>query len=117
MQEQHAAHLSYATPEPRVRTAGWSCIALFAFCAALPVPLMLIGPRMPHDWICPSCGGWGAGILIALMAILLVTAIATLVRATRARARIASLALAAMACALATFYLAAAIALYFAIQA
>jgi hypothetical protein len=113
-----ANSLSYATPLPQAqRPRGWGCVALFLAAGMLPGPVLLAGSRMPHDAICPSCGGWGAAALIALMAAFAALAIWTTVQAIRHRARIVPLILACLACVLACAYLAAAIGLYFAIQA
>lgn len=114
----NAIPLPYAATGPRpARTQGWACVWYFVACLGLPAPLVLTLPRMPHDALCPNCGGWGAAALIAAMAGVLCLGIFVTIRAIRARAGVASLLLACSACAIAGFYLAVAIAFYFAIQA
>ena len=114
----NAIPLPYAAPGPRSeRRQGRVCMWYFVACLGLPAPLVLTLPRMPHDALCPSCGGWGAAALVAAMAGVLCLGLWLTVRAIRARVKVASLVLACCASVIAAFYLAVAIAFYFAIQA
>jgi len=118
MNQPPAIPLPYATPRRRSeRPQGWACAWCFVACLGLPAPLVVVVPRMPHDALCPSCGGWGAAALIAAMAGALCLGIGVTVRSIRMRVRAAALILACVGCAIVCFYLAVAIAFYFAIQA
>src|SRR5688572_32380321 len=104
MNQPPAIPLPYATPRRRS-----ACAWYFVACLGLPAPLVLTVPQMPHDALCPSCGGWGAAALIAAMAGVLCLGIWITVRSIRMHVRAASLIMACCGCAIVCFYLAVAI--------
>lgn len=72
---------------------------------------------LPHDAICPSCGGWGAGLAVAKTGLLLVACTIVLLRTIRLPGTRAAIVLSSLAVLLAAGYTLLAIGFYFAIQA
>lgn len=107
--------LNYASRErPRVSRFVLACLGL-----SVVEPLAAWGALgiLDHDQVCPSCGGWGAALAIALAGATLLASGGALLQAIRGGTRALTVVLGCLALALSALFLLAAIGLYFAIQA
>ena len=113
-----ALPLPYATPEaPLDRRLARSSIIVSIICLTGPLLMFLVLRSLPHDQLCPSCGGWGAGLAVAATSGFVLLAAGATVRALRRCAGIGPVIALCLACAATTCYSLAAVAFYFAIQA
>jgi hypothetical protein len=79
--------------------------------------MFLVLGSLPHDQLCPSCGGWGAGAAVATTSGFVLLAVWATIRALRRRAAMLAIIALCLACAATTCHSLAAVAFYFAIQA
>ena len=113
-----AVPLPYATPEaPLNRRLARSSIIVSIICLTGPFLMFLVLRPLPHDHLCPSCGGWGAGLAVAATSGFVLLAVWATIRALRRRAGIVAIVALCLACAATTCYSLAAVGFYFAIQA